>query len=84
MKKTIVKIILFTMRVIMGVMDTVLPNVKNSVKDQGLCPVTKKPEIKVDWPRFLAAAITFILLILNFLGLIDLKTIQEITQTLGK
>lgn len=72
------------MRVIMGVMDTVLPNVKNSIKDQGICPVTKKQEIKIDWPRFLAAAITFILLILNFFGLIDLKTIQKITQTLGK
>ena len=84
MKRPIVKLTLFVLRVLMGVSDTVLPNIQNSIKNAGKCPVTKKNEVKIDWPRFSAAAITFLFLILNFFGLITVEQLQQIFKIFGK
>ena len=72
MKRPIVKLTLFVLRVLMGVSDTVLPNIQNSIKNAGKCPVTKKNEYKLDWVRLITAFITFVILVLNFLGYTDI------------
>jgi hypothetical protein len=67
-----VKITLFLLRIGAGFADATLPNVKNSVKDISKCPVTKKNEYKLDWVRLITAFITFVILVLNFLGYTDI------------
>jgi len=67
-----VKITLFLLKIGAGIADATLPNVKNSVKDISKCPVTKKNEYKLDWVRLITAFITFVILVLNFLGYTDI------------
>jgi hypothetical protein len=70
--KLFVKITLLLIRVLSGIADATLPNVKNSIKDITKCPVTKKNEYKLDWIRLITSFITFIILVLNFFGLTDI------------
>lgn len=60
------------MRIGAGFADATLPNVKNSVKDISKCPITKKNEYKLDYVRLITAFVTFVILILNFLGFTDI------------
>ncbi|NBX19360.1 MAG: hypothetical protein EBR08_01350 [Bacteroidia bacterium] len=83
MKKLPVKITLFLFRVLMGIIDTVMPNVKASIRDNGRCPITKKNEFKIDWTRLISAAITFLFLVLHFFGLISVEQLNWL-KTLGK
>ena len=74
-----VKLTLLLMRIASGIADATLPNVKNSVKDISKCPITKKNEYKLDYVRLITAFITFIILVLNFLGYTDIaKFIQNL------
>lgn len=70
--KILAKLTLLLLRICSGIADATLPNVKNSIKDIGRCPVTKKNEYKMDWIRLITSFITFIILVLNFFGLTDI------------
>ena len=70
--RILAKLTLILMRIASGIADATLPNVKNSVKDINKCPITKKNEYKLDYVRLITAFITFIILILNFLGYTDI------------
>lgn len=72
MKNKIIKIFL---RILQGVFDAIAPNVKNSIKGKEFDPHTNKPKVQIDWLRLLSAGIMFILLVLNFFGLIDAKEV---------
>lgn len=61
-------------KMIMGFLDAVLPNIKNSISEGGFDPVSNKQETKVDFIRLISSAIVFILLVLNFFGFIDIVT----------
>lgn len=84
MKRPLVKITLFLFRVLMGVSDAVLPNIKNSIKENYKCPVTKKNEVKIDHVRFVATALTFLFLVLNFFGLITVEQLHQVLKIFGK
>lgn len=84
MKRQIVKLTLFVIRVLMGVIDAVIPNIQNSIKSNGKCPVTKKNEWKIDYARLGAAALTFLFLVLNFFGLITVEQWQQVLKIFGK
>lgn len=86
MKKLLAKQII---KVIKGIGDTFLPNVKASLKETEYDPKLNMQKTKVDWVRLIAASITFILLILNFFGQVDIvnfiKTlISELSSNLPK
>ena len=86
MKKLLAKQII---KVIKGIGDTFLPNVKASLKETEYDPQLNMQKTKVDWVRLIAASITFILLILNFFGQVDIvnfiKTlISELSSNLPK
>lgn len=74
MKKILFKIL---MRIIGGIMDTVTPNFQNSLKDKEFNPKTQKQQIKIDWVRLTSSVIVFILLLLNFLHLIDINEVLK-------
>jgi hypothetical protein len=86
MKKLLAKQII---KVIKGIGDTFLPNVKASLKETEYDPQLNMQKTKVDWIRLIAASITFILLILNFFGQVDIvnfiKTlVSELSSNLPK
>jgi hypothetical protein len=69
MKKILAKQIV---KVFKGIFDTILPNIKASLKETEYDPKLNMQKTKVDWVRIIAASITFILLILNFFGQLDI------------
>jgi hypothetical protein len=86
MKKLLAKQII---KVIKGIGDTFLPNIKASLKETEYDPKLNMQKTKVDWVRLIAASITFILLILNFFGQVDIvnfiKTlVSELSSNLPK
>jgi len=81
MKKKIFKIM---GKVIKGTFDTILPNIEKSTKNTEFDPVTNKQVTKIDWVRLIASAITFIMLVLNLFGQIDIVTfIQNLINELS-
>lgn len=71
MKRKVFKLI---GRIIKGTLDTTLPNIEKSTKNTEFDPVQNKQVTKVDWVRLIASAITFIMLVLNLFGQIDIVT----------
>lgn len=69
MKKILFKQIL---KVIKGIFDALAPNLKASLKETEYDPKLNMQKTKVDWVRIIAASVTFILLVLNFFGLVDI------------
>ena len=86
MKRKIFKLI---GKVIKGTLDTALPNIEKSTKNTEFDPVQNKQVTKVDWVRLVASAITFIILLLNLFGQIDIgifikNLINELFSSLHK
>lgn len=80
MKKILFKLI---MRIVSGVIDTITPNIQNSLKDKEFNPKTNKQHTKIDWVRLSSSFIVFILLLLNFLHLIDItEVLKAVTHEL--
>jgi hypothetical protein len=69
MKKLLAKQII---KVLKGIFDAVAPNIKASLKETEYDPKLGMQKTKVDWVRIIAAGVTFILLVLNFFGLVDI------------
>jgi hypothetical protein len=74
MKRKIFKLI---GRIIKGTLDTTLPNIEKSTKNTEFDPVQNKQVTKIDWVRLIASAITFIMLVLNLFGQIDIVTFMK-------
>ena len=86
MKKLFLKQLI---KIFKGIFDTILPNVKASLKETEYDPKLNKQKTKVDWVRIVAAGITFILLILNFFGQVDIvnfvkSLLNELSNNLPK
>jgi len=71
-------------RIILGIFDTVLPKVDNSIQKIDSEFKNEQPKIKVDYIRFFSALITFILLILNLFKLVTFDQIVEILKLIQK
>jgi hypothetical protein len=86
MKKLFVKQLI---KIFKGIFDTILPNVKASLKETEYDPKLNMQKTKVDWVRIVAAGVTFILLILNFFGQVDIvnfvkSLLNELSSNLPK
>jgi len=76
-------------KIFKGILDTILPNIKASLKETEYDPKLNMQKTKVDWVRIIAAGITFILLILNFFGQVDIvnfvkSLLNELSSNLPK
>jgi|LakMenE18May11ns_1017448.scaffolds.fasta_scaffold9424744_1 hypothetical protein len=81
MRKLLAKQII---KVIKGIFDAIAPNIKASLKETEYDPKLGMQKTKVDWVRIVAAGITFILLVLNFFGLVDIVNfIQNLISELS-
>jgi hypothetical protein len=86
MKKLLSKQII---KVFKGIFDTILPNIKASLKETEYDPKLNMQKTKVDWVRIVAAGVTFVLLILNFFGQVDIvnfvkSLLNELSNNLPK
>jgi hypothetical protein len=86
MKKILAKQIV---KVFKGIFDTILPNIKASLKETEYDPKLNMQKTKVDWVRIVAAGVTFVLLILNFFGQVDIvnfvkSLLNELSSNLPK
>jgi hypothetical protein len=86
MKKLFVKQLI---KIFKGIFDTILPNIKASLKETEYDPKLNMQKTKVDWVRIVAAGVTFILLILNFFGQVDIvnfvkSLLNELSNNLPK
>jgi len=61
-----------------GIIDGVLPNVSNSIKQQQSQFANEKPKLCVDWVRLTTAIIAFVGIVLTLLGKIDIKKLQQV------
>ena len=76
-------------KIFKGIFDTILPNIKASLKETEYDPKLGMQKTKVDWVRIVAAGVTFILLILNFFGQVDIvnfvkSLLNELSNNLPK
>lgn len=86
MKKLLAKQLI---KIFKGIFDTILPNIKASLKETEYDPKLNMQKTKVDLVRLVAAGITFILLILNFFGQVDIvnfvkSLLNELSNNLPK
>lgn len=59
-------------KIFQGIFDTILPNIHASLKETEYDPKLNMQKTKINWVRIVAAGITFILLVLNFFGQVDI------------
>jgi len=70
--------------IILGIFDTVLPKVDNSIQKIDSEFQNEQPKIKINYVRFFSALITFILLLLNLFKLVTFEQIVEILKIISK
>jgi len=69
-------------KILSGITDALLPNIKESVKLTESQFIEEKPTYQIDYIRLISSLITFGLLIGNFFNWIDLKEIIRILTLL--
>ena len=68
----------FTSKIIAGILDAVLPNIKESVKLTESQFIEEKPSYKIDYTRLITSLITFGLLVASALEWIDLEQLLKL------
>jgi hypothetical protein len=59
--------------VFLGVLDALLPNIKDSIKEKPSYFIQEKPGLLIDWPRLTAAFVAFTVIVLSILDLIKVE-----------
>lgn len=72
----------FVLNVVLGIFDTILPKIDNSIQKIQSEFINDEPKISINWIRFFAALATFILLVLNLFKLVTIEQIIEILRIL--
>lgn len=70
--------------IILGICDTILPKIDNSIHKIDSEFQNEQPQIKINYIRFFSALLTFILLVLNLFKLITFEQIVEILKLIQK
>lgn len=65
-----------------GVLDTCLPNIKDTIKMKEPDLPDEKKKMEVNWPRLLTAVTIWILLVLVFFGKIKFTDVVELIDKL--
>ena len=70
----------FAQKVALGILDGILPNIKQSVKLEQSEFVSEKPAYKIDYVRLATSLITFGLVMASLFGWIDLDQVILILE----
>lgn len=67
--------------VFLGVLDALLPNIKDSIKEKESAFVGEKGKLQIDYTRLLAAFVAFLLIVLS---IFDVITFQDVIKALDQ
>jgi hypothetical protein len=70
--------------IILGICDTILPKVDNSINKVDSEFYNEPSQLQINYVRFFSALITFILLVLNLFKLVTFEQIVEILKLIQK
>ena len=76
------KLKIFTSKIIAGLLDALLPNVKESIKLTESQFIKEKPSYKIDYVRLITSLITFAIVVASFFDWIDLAQLLQILNVL--
>jgi hypothetical protein len=62
----------FAQKILLGILDGILPNIKESVKLEDSQFIEEKPAYKIDYVRLATSLITFGLILASIFGWIDI------------
>jgi hypothetical protein len=65
----------FVQKILLGILDGILPNIKESVKLEHSEFIAEKPAYKIDYVRLATSLITFGLILASLFGWIDIDQI---------
>ena len=77
------KLKVFSSKIIAGLLDALLPNVKESIKLTESQFIQEKPSYKIDYVRLITSLITFAIIVASFFDWIDLAQLLEILNVLN-
>ncbi len=69
-----------SMSIALGILDALLPYIKESIKEKESDFMREAPKLSIDWARLTSALVTFTLLILCIFDFITAKDIFKILQ----
>jgi hypothetical protein len=70
--------------IVLGLLDAILPNFKNCIKEIKSEFITDEDYIEVNWLRLFVSLITFTLLVLNFFKIIEIQDVIKLIEVLNQ
>jgi hypothetical protein len=70
----------FVQKILFGILDGILPNIKESIKLEHSEFIEDKPAYKIDYVRLATSLITFGLILASIFGWIDIKQVIFILE----
>lgn len=69
--------------IVLGLLDAILPNFKNCIKEIKSEFVTDEDYIEVNWLRLFTSLFTFIFLVLNFFKIIEIQDVIKLIEVIN-
>ena len=69
--------------IVLGLLDAILPNFKNCIKEIKSEFITDEDYIEVNWLRLFVSLITFTFLVLNFFKIIEIQDVIKLIEVIN-
>jgi hypothetical protein len=69
--------------IVLGLLDAILPNFKNCIKEIKSEFVTDEDYIEVNWLRLFVSLLTFTFLVLNFFKIIEIQDVIKLIEIIN-
>jgi hypothetical protein len=69
--------------IVLGLLDAILPNFKNCIKEIKSEFVTDEDYIEVNWLRLFVSLLTFTFLVLNFFKIIEIQDVIKLIEVIN-
>ena len=69
--------------IVLGLLDAILPNFKNCIKEIKSEFVTDHDYIEVNWLRLFVSLLTFTFLVLNFFKIIEIQDVIKLIEVIN-
>jgi hypothetical protein len=70
--------------IVLGLLDAILPNFKNCIKEIKSEFITDEDYIEVNWLRLFVSLLTFTFLVLNFFKIIEIQDFIKLIETFNE
>jgi hypothetical protein len=69
--------------IVLGLLDAILPNFKNCIKEIKSEFITDEDYIEVNWLRLFVSLLTFTFLVLNFFKIIEIQDVIKLIEVIN-